>query len=137
MMASLRRGLGISGMLCVACAAGCVDSNRGFLRDHFANHFVCPPAGVAIVEQHGRAYQPPPPPDDIAKDPRRLAFWQHQVADLSTRMAHRTYYVVSGCGRQITYVCVDTYYGNAVPRPECSDTSPGELDPDLHAPGDQ
>jgi hypothetical protein len=129
-----RSGVLIAGALVLSGAAGCFSLGEQ-ARKAFAEEFACPLARVTLAEQHGRPYVASPPPEEIVRDPDRLAVWRQQVAQLSTTMADRTYYVTRGCGHEQTLYCRGLPTGIETNSEfECTDQrNPSELDPDLTA----
>jgi hypothetical protein len=97
-------------------------------RQSFTKMWVCPAERVSVVAEHGRVYSPKSPSPPVANDPDRFADWKKHTTAIARELAHRTYFVASGCGHETTFRCVSETDG-----PLCEGTQPEEPDADLGA----
>ena len=112
--------------LCVALfalLAGCKGTDAA-AREAFARAESCPPSSITVTprkdaEAMAHFYRPPSeqPPDEIARDPARLAQWKqtHAEDDAWVRKSLEDYdlFEVKGCGHTSFYKCTNYYDGDA------------------------
>ena len=83
---------------------------RGELCDHaqqgdetYSQAMVCPTERITTVDMPRPTLGPPP--EDIARDPGRLAVWQVSRDDEQATIEDDDWYRVTGCGHQLTLRC--------------------------------
>ena len=103
-------------VLVVLLSAGC-QGRKGAARDEFVKEQSCPASSVIVTSRKGDPdaiahFHTPSkqtPPEEVAKDPARLAQWNmdHDPTEEGRRAERMDIYEARGCGHVTLYECMD------------------------------
>ena len=88
----------------VLLALAACATTHGRAESYFSEKLSCPTSTIAI----GSVVPPLPavPPDDVARDPARLAVWTSTRDHQRTRQSRFDWYALTGCGHQMIVRCL-------------------------------
>jgi hypothetical protein len=91
--------------------AGCGKSYEQGVREAHGREFSCPVERITArarpdVDAHDATFGPSTPPDEVKRDPARLAIWKKQQRETHDLWnSHGEVWEASGCGHDVVYQC--------------------------------
>lgn len=106
----MRRFASLAACPLLLATAGCASMTHE-VETQFSNKYTCPRERVVVVERPGIAAhtvtsEDATPPDEVARDPQRLALWNQQQAKKHADEDQKTVFDATGCGHAERYACV-------------------------------
>jgi hypothetical protein len=95
----------VAALSCGLAACAYLNTLQNGAARTFSADYTCPRERMVLTRQPMPHAPAKPPPDEVARDPDRLALWNKQAANEAKTRDDWVRYAIQGCGHDAVYDC--------------------------------